>query len=397
MMIMPEHNINNDSQYEFCTSCQMCAAVCNKQAITIALDSDGFYRPVIDEALCVDCGLCVKVCVKYDNNITSTKNEELSGISLFAASAKDDDIVAKTTSGGIADLLAKQLIAEGYKVIGVVYNPQTNRAEGRIARNTKETDAFRGSKYIQSYNLDAFREFVKSCKKEKVAVFGLPCQIYAAHKLLERFDCRDNSILIDLYCHGCPSMLIWDKVSDQIKKRTGADHYNMVNWRSKLKGWGQFVLETHGTNGSQYHSEPLSNEFFDFFFSNQLLNDACNECKLRSTLAYCDIRLGDFWGKDYKKTSRGVSAVSVVTERGLKLFSAIKNKMNFTSKNFSSFLPYQSWGHSYSVDYELRSEILGLLREKNSTLEKCIKPLKERWTMKKKLKTIIKQILFNFK
>ena len=396
-MIMPKHNINSDTQYEYCTSCQMCAAVCHKQAIKISLDKDGFYRPVIDENICVDCGQCVKVCVKYDSNIVSTSDEKLSEIPLYAANALDDEIVAKTTSGGVADLLAKQLIAEGFKVIGVVYNPQTNRAEGRIARNTEDTDAFRGSKYIQSYNLDAFHEFVKSCKKEKFAVFGLPCHIYAAHKLLERYDCRDNSVLIDLYCHGCPSMLVWDKVSDHIKKRTGANHYTMVNWRSKLKGWGQFVLETHAEDDSQYFSKPLSNEFFDFFFSNQLLNNACNECKLRSTLAYCDIRLGDFWGKDYKKTDRGVSAVSIVTERGNKLFSALKNKMDITSKKFTSFLPYQSWGRSYPVDYELRNKILGLLREKNSTLEECIKPLKERWTIKTRLKMIIKQILFYFK
>lgn len=395
--MMLKHNINNDTQYESCTSCQMCAATCHKQAITISLDKDGFYRPFIDESRCVDCGQCVKVCVKYDGNITSTSNEELSRISLYAASALDDEIVAKTTSGGIADLLAKQLIAEGYKVIGVVYNSEANRAEGYLATNVEETDAFRGSKYIQSYNLDAFREFVNGCKKEKIAVFGLPCQIYAAHKLLERYNCRDNSVLIDLYCHGCPSMLVWDKVSDHIKKKTKTNHYTMVNWRSKLKGWGQFVLETYGTNGSQYHSEPLSNEFFDFFFSNQLLNDACKECKLRSTLAYCDIRLGDFWGKDYRKTSRGVSAVSVVTERGMKLFSAIKNNMSITPKNYSSFFPYQSWGHSYSVDYKLRNEILGLLRKNDSTLEECIRPLKRRWTIKKKAKTIIKQIIFYFK
>ena len=397
MIMMPKHNINNGTQHEYCTSCQMCAAVCHKQAIKISLDKDGFYKPVIDEELCVNCGQCVKVCVKYDNNIITTPNEELSRVPLYAASALDDDIVAKTTSGGIADLLAKQLMAEGFKVIGVVYNPQTNRAEGSIAKNIEETNAFRGSKYIQSYNLDAFREFVKSCKKEKIAVFGLPCQIYAAHKILERYNCRDNSVLIDLYCHGCPSMLVWNKVSDKIKKKTKAENYEKVNWRSKLKGWGQFVLETYGTNGSQYHSEPLSNDFFDFFFSNQLLNDACNECKLRSTLAYCDIRLGDFWGKDYKKTYRGVSAVSVVTERGLQLFSAIKNKMNVTSKEFRSFLPYQSWGHSYSVDFELRNKILSLLRDEETTLEECVKPLKERWTLKKKLKTIIKQILFYLK
>lgn len=39
-------NITDDSALRACTSCQMCAAVCNHNAIEIHLNRDGFYRPL---------------------------------------------------------------------------------------------------------------------------------------------------------------------------------------------------------------------------------------------------------------------------------------------------------------------------------------------------------------
>ena len=65
-------NIHNPSAIRDCTSCQVCAAVCPKDAITIVLDEKGFYRPVIDDK-CVDCSLCTKVCYKYNDIEISDK------------------------------------------------------------------------------------------------------------------------------------------------------------------------------------------------------------------------------------------------------------------------------------------------------------------------------------
>lgn len=51
-------HILNSSAQRNCTSCQVCAAVCPKEAITIDLNPDGFYRPLVNESKCIDCGLC---------------------------------------------------------------------------------------------------------------------------------------------------------------------------------------------------------------------------------------------------------------------------------------------------------------------------------------------------
>lgn len=386
-------NILDSSAIHHCTSCQMCAAVCPKTAISISLNKDGFYRPYIDENLCVNCGFCIKVCSKFDDRIVETSENDLNRTKLVAASAKNDNIVLTTTSGGISDILAKQLIKDGYVVIGVIYDSTTNRAIHQCADSEFLTNAFRGSKYIQSYSVNAFRDLVNHCRHRKYAIIGLPCQIYAIRKFLNSIRQHENCILIDLYCHGCPSMHVWTKISDNIRHKLNCYNFCDVNWRSKKRGWGTFILSVKGDNGRNYVSSPLHNEFFDLFFSNQVLNESCTECKFRSTLAYTDIRLGDFWGKEYNKTFRGMSAISIVTERGERLFDKIKDQLYVDEKKYSIFLPYQSWSHVYKIDETLRMELLLKLQNKESSLKQCMSLLDKRKSFRSIVVVLMKQIL----
>ena len=192
-------NITDKSAIRGCTSCQMCAAVCPKDAITIRLNEDGFYRPYLDAGKCVDCGLCVKVCYKFDPDVKVTGADEEGRITVKSAQYKQDGLLGKVTSGGVADALAKELVRQGYTCIGVTYNDDNHRAEHTVARTEGETDGFRGSKYIQSYSLDAFKALVRNAKDTRFAIFGLPCHIYAAHKFLTLRRQRENCILIDLF------------------------------------------------------------------------------------------------------------------------------------------------------------------------------------------------------
>lgn len=376
-----------------CTSCQMCGAVCPKSAISVSLDKEGFYRPSVERELCIDCELCTKVCYKFDNDIKQFSTGDLLQTKLYAASAIDDKIVESTTSGGIADLLARSLINKGYKVIGASYCSESNNVIHEIADSIDKTKRFRGSKYIQSYSVDAFRKIVKRRSEEKYAVFGLPCQIYAISKYLDRIHARDKFVLIDLFCHGCPTMLAWSKVSDSLKDKLHTKAFTFANWRSKQRGWGSFVLEVHTNTGKSFTSKPMSNEFFDFFFSNQLLNESCTDCRVRGSLAYTDIRLGDFWGKEYDKTFRGVSGVSIATKTGADLFKSISSEIEMVEKDYSSFLPYQSWNHKYKINPRLRSELMALLQDKSSSLSQCVAPIRRRRSKVDRFKIYIKQAL----
>lgn len=388
-------NISDSSQFRQCTSCQLCGAVCPTEAIKISLNKDGFYRPYIDDSKCINCGLCVQGCYKFDKNI---KNSDLTQKKLYAAWATDSRIVEGTTSGGIADVLSRQLLKMGYICVGVRYDIKSNRAVGAVARNEQQIEPFKGSKYIQSYSVDAFREIIKNCKKQKYAVFGLPCQIYAVDRFLRNRGIRHEHILIDLYCHGCPSLNLWGKYVSSIKKKYTGLQISSVNFRSKIWGWGSFyvlllLLLDPKTGKTKQVYRRIKDPFYQLFFSDLILNDSCSDCALRSTLEYTDIRLGDFWGKSYVDNHKGVSGVTLCSPRGHMVWNAISDKVYSEERPFSSFIPYQSYGRNYLVNSELRTAILDSLANENEGIEDSIKIYRDSLSYKTKAKFALKDLV----
>lgn len=391
-------NVLDKSAIRDCTSCQLCATVCAHKAIKIEVNENGFYRPVINTNLCNDCSLCTKICYKFDETLKITTTEQLSRQKLYSAWSNDDQLIKSTTSGGIGDLLAHELLKEGYKIVGCVYNDDKVRAEHRIATNELDLIPFRGSKYIQSYTFDALKEVVKNCRNEKYAIFGTPCQIYALNKIAEMKKNRDNFFFVDLYCHGTPSLHVWKKFQDNIKKTLSIKHFDRVEFRSKLEGWGgRYLIAIYVDGKIVFRSKKNLKGFYELFFSDQVLNDGCNKCLLRSTHEYTDIRLGDFWGKKYLDNYRGVSAVSIITERATNLFEKIK-KQDVTTEpcDYSEFLPFQSWGKIHNPRPISRTAILLSLKDPKQTIYDACNALHKTQPLKIKLVRYTKNILALF-
>ncbi len=366
-------NITDKSAIRECTSCQMCGAVCAHGAIEVRLNEDGFYRPYVDESKCTDCGLCKRVCYKFDNEIKITTQGALDTMETYAAQSLSDDLLTHVTSGGVADALAKELIRQGYTCIGVNYNDEHHRAEHTIVTTEQETDVFRGSKYIQSYSFDAFKMLVKTARTTKYAVFGLPCHIYAVDRFLSFRKLRDNCILVDLFCHGCPSMHIWNKYEKQIKEDVQQKKFDEVQFRSKVRDWGSFyVVEVVVEGVKAFVSKPSRDEFYSLFFCDHALNDSCSDCLLRSTMEYTDIRLGDFWGKRYVNDRKGVSAVAISSEKGSRLFIAVANQFKTERRTMAEVKLGQSYGKTYPTRWKLRKEILLVIADETRPLSDAV-------------------------
>lgn len=389
-------NITDKSALRPCTSCGVCATICGKKAINLQLDDDGFYRPVVDVELCNNCELCTSVCYKFDDRICMTTAGVLKNKPLYSAWSEDDELVRQTTSGGIGDIIARQLYQDGYKVVGVRYNEKEIRAEHFIAESINDLLSFRGSKYIQSYTFDAFKDVVAKCRGEKYAVFGTPCQIYALSKIATKRNVRDNFFFVDLYCHGCPSLHAWTKYQNKIKRETSAKEFDNVSFRSKTKGWGAFCVEAKVAGKSIYKGDKANDEFYELYFSNQILNDACYECLLRSTLEYTDIRLGDFWGHKYIDNRRGVSAISLATPKGESLFCQIKGSIVSSICSYEDFLPYQSWNIKYKKNSKLRKVVLQSLKDNKEDIQDAIKKLRKYEGISVTAKRLVKTFLSLF-
>lgn len=387
-------NISDKSALRECTSCQMCAAVCPKNAIQIDLDKSGFFRPWVNLDQCIDCGLCINVCYRFDDNLKITDEKNLQRTDLYAASVRDSSLLMRVTSGGASDLFAKELIHEGYLCIGVGYDDTRVEAYHYVAHTAKETDGFRGSKYIQSYSYPAFKELVKDCSKHKYAVFGTPCQIYAVRRFLEKRKQSDSCILIDMFCHGCPSLNLWRKYQNEIKGEMRESHFDAVEFRSKERGWGEFHVAMIVDGCKAFISSPKKDGFYELFFSDQVLNAACSDCLLRSTMEYTDIRLGDFWGKKYAMNRKGVSAVSLISQKGKDLFEKIKPLLDIEESRYSELLPYQSYGKIYHPDEALREKLLYMVTDPGIPLKEAVTLLQSNESFTRKFKRHIKDFLY---
>ena len=239
----------------------------------------------------------------------------------------------------------------------------------------------------------AFKEMLDK-KGQKNVLFGTPCQIYAIGKYLEKKKRRKDFLLVDLYCHGCPSSQIWQKYIQEIKELIGKPKFDNVEFRSKIKGWGNFYIIVIVINGIQaFISNRKKDEFYLLFFSNLMLNDACRDCALRSSLEYTDIRLGDFWGRCYDTETRGMSGVTLVTEEGKKAFEIIKNEVTIHKHDFSDFLPYQSWGITYQVNEKTRHHLFEMLKT-GRPLKEMQKYYFSQQPFKQKIKRHLKDITY---
>lgn len=324
-----EKGLNNVGRIHNCFGCGVCAAACKHNVISIILNKDGFYEPNIENAdACTNCGICLDVCAFKHDDLANNN----SIISVYGSWSKDEDVRRKCSSGGTGFEIARTLMEQGYKACGVRYNADKNRAEHFIANSIKDYIPSIGSKYIQSYTLEAFSSIDL---KEKYVVTGTPCQIDSFRRYIRKFRKEGNFVLVDFFCHGVPSKFIWDGYLAKAEKKVGKIVY--VAWRHKSTGWHdswQICID-----GDKY-GEPVNwhdsynllirekksflnsklssgDAFYESFLSDSCLNKACyDNCKYKYQRSSADIRIGDMWGSRYSSDEKGVTAAISFTQKG---------------------------------------------------------------------------------
>ena len=320
---------NNISKVHDCYGCGVCATACGRKIIEIVQNANGFYEPrITDESKCTQCGICTEVCA-YLHDELSLKEVE---IHPYAAWSKDHLVRRKCSSGGAGFEVGKYLLSQGYKVCGVRYNAEKNRAEHYIATNVEELIPSAGSKYIQSYTVDGFKAINR---KEKYLVTGSPCQIDSFRRYIRKFRCEDNFVLLDFFCHGVPSMLVWKKYTEWAEKQVGKITY--ASWRNKWTGWHDSWAmgidgEEHGEKINWHDSYDMlirgkksyiesrlsqGDMFYQLFLGDCCLGKQCyDHCKYKYNRSSADIRIGDLWGKTYNDDEDGVSGAVAFTQKG---------------------------------------------------------------------------------
>lgn len=328
---------------EKCCGCAACVQKCPKRCIDLVKDFEGFPYPKVNKDLCIDCGLCEKVCPVIN------QGAEREPLQVYAAKNKDEKIRMESSSGGIFSLLAEEVLRENGVVFGAKFNAdwEVVHAYTEICEGLA---AFRGSKYVQSRVGDTFKQaeiFLKQGRR--VLYSGTPCQI-AGLKLFLRKE-YENLLTVDFICHGVPSPKVFDMYLDEIIARQGVvgknsvsshslnkkDVIKSISFRNKSLGWKKysFALTLSATIGAEKNtvllSEPLNKNFFmRGFLADLYLRPSCYACPTKCLKSGSDITIGDFWGIQNVlpefDDDRGVSSFFVNNNR----YMNIGEEMNST-------------------------------------------------------------------
>lgn len=371
---------------DLCTGCGICEVICPQNAIRIQLNEEGFYLPNLNENKCINCGLCIKTCAKYDEEIKNDNHLEV-----YAFKNKNKEILKKSSSGGVSYEIMKFCLKNGYKIFGATYDYEQNRTISVVENNEKNLYKFFGSKYMQSYTVEGLKEVLNDKSNQKYAVFGTPCQIYGLKKYSQIYKKEELFLFVDLFCHGCPSLNLWKKYLEMKKVKYKCKNFDEIEFRSKINGWHEYSF-LFVTKNQKYKTNRRKNFFNELFFNNDILNKSCYLCKYRSSLKNTDIRLGDFWGTQYDMDKEGVSAVVVCKEKGKEIIDSIKTQFMYKEYKLKEVLPFQSYGKNYHEILKKRKETLQLLNS-DLNLKEIIKIYRKDYSLKRRIKIFLKKII----
>ena len=291
-----------------CCGCTACENICPHKAIVMQPDTLGFLYPKIDDSLCVDCGLCEKICsfhTDYDKSLN------LLNPIAYAARHKDLQEIQTSQSGAAFVAFSDWILNEGGVVYGVGYVGHF-RVVHKKATTKAERNEFKGSKYVQSDLSSVFSQVEEDLKKGLIVLFsGTPCQTSGLRSYIKK-SLQENLFLVDVVCHGVAAPFVWEDYLSFLEKREG-QRLVETNFRDKSFGWRSQVESFLFSNGKK--------KTYSFtLYTTMTIRQSCMECPYTNLKRPSDITVADFWGVEKTKAvsmggdNRGCSLVLLNTE-----------------------------------------------------------------------------------
>lgn len=385
-------NIQDKNQ---CCGCAACVQRCPKQCISLYEDIEGFLYPEVDASICIDCGLCEKVCHELHSY------DERKPLNVYAAINKDEKVRLESSSGGIFFLLAEKTISESGVVFGARFDEQW-QVTLDYAETIEDVRPFMGSKYVQARTGTSYRDAEKFLKEGRKVLFSSsPCQIAGLHHYLRKE--YDNLTTVDFVCHGVPSPKVWSRYIREVV--SAVKNINDIKFRNKSNGWKKFnfVLsydkENKVTSLYSYHQQ---NHYMRAFLSDMILRPSCHDCKAKCGRSHSDITIADFWGINREipelDDDKGTGLVLVNTERGYASIDwnnvrCVKTQLEVASRYNAGLSPI-------TKPHPKRNQFFALLDESDSVIDlinQCLRPsFKRRVKIRiDKCKLLIKNMLRN--
>ena len=293
-------------------------------------DEEGFLYPQINKSLCIDCGLCEKVCpILKRKKIERIKTYK----KIYAVRLKDYETLMNSSSGGAFSALSDYVIKEKGSVVGVIYSKEM-KVQHAFAKTKEECQAMQGSKYVQSDLGNTYRLCKDYLNHNKTPLLftGTPCQVEGLKNFLGKP--YDNLITIDIICHAVPSPKIFSNYVNLVNKKYQDKLINLFMRSKQKNGWGH--------NFSYLYEFKSGNHFFDpqglkswstLFFSKMIDRPSCHDCQFCNLDRSGDITIADFWDDRNLRpdifSKNGTSLFIINTNKGMNVFNKINISFHF--------------------------------------------------------------------
>lgn len=299
-----------------CTGCAGCVDMCPVDALSLQLNDDGFFRPVLDNSKCIDCGKCVKTCPVISNDRIICEDQFFYGWNL------DKQIRAASSSGGIFSGLASSFLNSNGLVIGAAYS-EDFKDVCMLSTDEVSLESLRVSKYISANPTGMYREIREALKQgRKVMLTGTPCQTAAARRI---FGTNPNLLLVDFICGGYPSRIAYNQYVCKLEKKYKSN-IKALSFRDKVKGWSETRIGIVFQNGKKYNKNYQYDPYYYYYCTPYLKNEQCLDC-IYHDHHESDITISDFWGyraAKIKNDDLGMSLIAVHTKNGRKFLELAK-------------------------------------------------------------------------
>lgn len=309
-----------------CCGCHACAQICPRQCITMRQDTEGFLYPQIDEAACIHCNLCEKVCpILHSQQEPKDKAPEA-----YAAINRDDEIRSQSSSGGVFTLLAEYILEQGGVVFGAAMADDQHSVRHIAVETLEKLAPLRGSKYLQSTIDNTYNEAKQALQAGRKVLFtGTPCQIEGLKSFLQGRE-YPNLYCMDVICHGVPSPLVWQTYVSEQETRAGAPARRTF-FRHKKYGWKTFALLLEFSNNKAYECVLSKDAFMQAFLQNACLRPSCHACHFKKLNRVSDITVADYWGVQSQQPDmdddKGTSLVLLHSSKGQQFLNAVREEL----------------------------------------------------------------------
>lgn len=312
-----------------CNGCRVCADICPKDAVSFERDLlTGCDMPLVDEKLCVNCGLCVKKCTQ-ENPVRMP--ERIVG-NVYAAWSKDDQVRYMSTSGGMFYELAKTMLDKNGAVVACCYTEDCRGAIHTIAFTKEDMLKQCGSKHMQSQTLHIYGKVGELLRNgRKVMFVGTPCEVAALYRYLDGDP--ENLVTADFICNSITSPKGQEKYIDYLEEKFGSKVIS-AHIKDKRNGWNNFGNSAKFEDGKEYYGDRNHDmRAVGYARGHLFIRESCLHCQYKELPRNADITFGDFWGiqEDARnpKLEMGTSVVIINSKKGQEWFLSLGNRVGF--------------------------------------------------------------------